>query len=212
MPLFLANSNFNAGNPLSPKGRSAPCLDGDILRVREAVFQTSLERWERGIQTNPVWQVSVTVLHDNICAKMLHGYPWDSRGKTMLCAGGEDKDACQVKLFTIHYWFAVMISVFNLLRAGGQRRAPGVRAGRRPGLLHSRRRQLGRRLRHRGHPRYTQRRLSSFFSLHKIFFPFYLTLSPWNSNSAFPRSLHKCEEIQLLDPGHHGRKVTTTED
>jgi len=40
-------------------------------------------------------KVSVTVLHDNICAKMLHGYPWDSRGKTMLCAGGEDKDACQ---------------------------------------------------------------------------------------------------------------------
>merc|ERR1711970_1123654 len=39
--------------------------------------------------------VSVTVLHDNICAKMLLGYPWDSSDKTMICAGGEDKDACQ---------------------------------------------------------------------------------------------------------------------
>merc|ERR1712071_103542 len=40
-------------------------------------------------------KVSVKVLHDNICAKMLKGYPWDSKDKTMLCAGGEDKDACQ---------------------------------------------------------------------------------------------------------------------
>jgi len=40
-------------------------------------------------------KVSVTVLHDNICAKMLHGYPWDSSDKSMICAGGEDKDACQ---------------------------------------------------------------------------------------------------------------------
>jgi len=40
-------------------------------------------------------KVSVTVLHDAICAKMLHGYPWDTRDRTMLCAGGEDKDACQ---------------------------------------------------------------------------------------------------------------------
>jgi len=40
-------------------------------------------------------KVSVKVLHDNICAKMLHGYPWDSSDKTMICAGGEDKDACQ---------------------------------------------------------------------------------------------------------------------
>merc|ERR1711970_414182 len=39
--------------------------------------------------------VSVTVLHDNICAKMLLGYPWDSSDKSMICAGGEDKDACQ---------------------------------------------------------------------------------------------------------------------
>jgi len=40
-------------------------------------------------------KVSVTVLHDNICARMLKGYPWDSSDKTMICAGGEDKDACQ---------------------------------------------------------------------------------------------------------------------
>merc|ERR1711887_174406 len=33
-------------------------------------------------------KVSVTVLHDNICAKMLHGYPWDSSDKSMICAGG----------------------------------------------------------------------------------------------------------------------------
>ena len=26
---------------------------------------------------------------------MLSGYPWDKRYQTMLCAGGEDKDACQ---------------------------------------------------------------------------------------------------------------------
>lgn len=40
-------------------------------------------------------EVSVTVLHDQICAKMLNGYPWDSKTHTMLCAGGADKDACQ---------------------------------------------------------------------------------------------------------------------
>jgi len=40
-------------------------------------------------------EVSVSVLHDKICAKMLAGYPWDSKDKTMLCAGGADKDACQ---------------------------------------------------------------------------------------------------------------------
>ena len=44
----------------------------------------------------------MTVLHDAICAKMLHGYPWDTRDRTMLCAGGEDKDACQVTSFTVH--------------------------------------------------------------------------------------------------------------
>jgi len=40
-------------------------------------------------------EVQVQVLHDSICAKMLAGYPWDKETKTMLCAGGEDKDACQ---------------------------------------------------------------------------------------------------------------------
>jgi len=40
-------------------------------------------------------EVSVTVLHDSICKKMLQGYPWDPKSNTMLCAGGEDKDACQ---------------------------------------------------------------------------------------------------------------------
>merc|ERR1711982_118963 len=30
-----------------------------------------------------------------ICQKMLNGYPWDQNTETMLCAGGEDKDACQ---------------------------------------------------------------------------------------------------------------------
>merc|ERR1711928_79658 len=41
-------------------------------------------------------KVSVRVLHDNICAKMLRGYPWDSKDKTMICAGGEDKDVARV--------------------------------------------------------------------------------------------------------------------
>jgi len=40
-------------------------------------------------------EVQVKVLHDNICQKMLNGYPWDQKTETMLCAGGEDKDACQ---------------------------------------------------------------------------------------------------------------------
>ena len=36
-------------------------------------------------------EVSVVVLHTNICTKMLAGYPWDRQTNTMLCAGGEDK-------------------------------------------------------------------------------------------------------------------------
>jgi len=40
-------------------------------------------------------EVSVRVLHDSVCEKMLSGYPWDPKTQTMLCAGGEDKDACQ---------------------------------------------------------------------------------------------------------------------
>merc|ERR1712080_535277 len=44
---------------------------------------------------NKLMKVSVAVLHDTTCSKMLKGYPWDRVGKTMLCAGGEDKDACQ---------------------------------------------------------------------------------------------------------------------
>lgn len=40
-------------------------------------------------------EVSVTVLHDSTCQKMLNGYPWDPSQRTMLCAGGKDKDACQ---------------------------------------------------------------------------------------------------------------------
>jgi len=40
-------------------------------------------------------EVKVMVLHDEACAKMLKRYPWDGETKTMICAGGEDKDACQ---------------------------------------------------------------------------------------------------------------------
>jgi len=40
-------------------------------------------------------EVSVRVLHSETCAKMLKRYPWDPKDSTMLCAGGEDKDACQ---------------------------------------------------------------------------------------------------------------------
>jgi len=40
-------------------------------------------------------EVSVMVLHDQSCKTMLGRYPWDPKGKTMLCAGGADKDACQ---------------------------------------------------------------------------------------------------------------------
>ena len=38
-------------------------------------------------------KVSLRVVHDHLCARMLQGLPWDQH--TMLCAGGEDKDACQ---------------------------------------------------------------------------------------------------------------------
>jgi len=40
-------------------------------------------------------EVSVRVLHDSVCGKMLTGYPWDPSTSSMLCAGGQDKDACQ---------------------------------------------------------------------------------------------------------------------
>jgi len=40
-------------------------------------------------------EVAVSVLPASKCKEMLSGYPWDSRYQTMLCAGGQDKDACQ---------------------------------------------------------------------------------------------------------------------
>jgi len=39
--------------------------------------------------------VDVPVLSRAVCQDMLSGYPWDNRYSTMLCAGGQDKDACQ---------------------------------------------------------------------------------------------------------------------
>ena len=44
---------------------------------------------------NKLREVEITVLHNSICKKMLEGYPWDQKTNTMICAGGEDKDACQ---------------------------------------------------------------------------------------------------------------------
>merc|ERR1711892_1052114 len=44
---------------------------------------------------NKLREVAVTVLHNSICERMLEGYPWDHNTDTMICAGGEDKDACQ---------------------------------------------------------------------------------------------------------------------
>ena len=44
-------------------------------------------------------EVEVRVLHDDICAKMLSGYPWDPSKQTMLCAGGEDKVCQRQKIF-----------------------------------------------------------------------------------------------------------------
>ena len=72
-----------SGIPLSPRARSAQCQAGVTSRARAAVFLTN---WERFISCSPpvsnlsfcfYFQVSVTVLHDNICARMLKGYPWD---------------------------------------------------------------------------------------------------------------------------------------
>jgi secreted trypsin-like serine protease len=40
-------------------------------------------------------EVAVQVLHDESCKKFLKGFPWDPSTKSMLCAGGQDKDACQ---------------------------------------------------------------------------------------------------------------------
>lgn len=51
---------------------------------------------EKGSQVpDRLREVSVRVLHNEMCAKMLAGYPWDPANNTMICAGGEDKDACQ---------------------------------------------------------------------------------------------------------------------
>jgi len=48
-----------------------------------------------GVVPTKLREVGVLVLHDESCQKMLHGYPWDPSNRTMICAGGEDKDACQ---------------------------------------------------------------------------------------------------------------------
>ena len=48
---------------------------------------------------NKLREVEVKVLYDDICAKMLSGYPWDSSTQTMLCAGGEDKVMSSKRIF-----------------------------------------------------------------------------------------------------------------
>ena len=65
-------------------------------------------------------EVQVKVLHDNICQKMLNGYPWDQKTETMLCAGGEDKVR---RKYPIHSFIHFVTGCLSRRL----RRTPGVR-------------------------------------------------------------------------------------
>ena len=76
-PVSLCNESFQ------PQGRNCTVSGWGHLKSKGSSVPDKLR------------EVSVTVLHDSICQKMLKGYPWDPNTETMLCAGGADKDACQ---------------------------------------------------------------------------------------------------------------------
>merc|ERR1711892_332125 len=77
IPVNLCNESFE------PQGRDCTVSGWGHLKSKGSSVPDKLR------------EVSVRVLHDSVCQKMLSGYPWDQRYQTMLCAGGEDKDACQ---------------------------------------------------------------------------------------------------------------------
>jgi len=77
VPISLCNESFD------PQGRNCTVSGWGHLKSKGSSVPDKLRA------------VSVKVLHEETCQKMLSGYPWDKRYQTMLCAGGEDKDACQ---------------------------------------------------------------------------------------------------------------------
>ena len=105
-------------------------------------------------------EVQVKVLHENICGKMLSGYPWDRKTDTMLCAGGEDKvrysKAYPNNMMTICHRIQIDTLNNSSPLCSGRvsrrlRRSPGVSDGGR-GPVPGRGCQLGRGLCHRGDP------------------------------------------------------------
>ena len=77
IPVALCKESFE------PQGRSCTVSGWGHLKSKGSSVPDKLR------------EVSVRVLHDAVCKQMLSGYPWDPDTESMLCAGGEDKDACQ---------------------------------------------------------------------------------------------------------------------
>jgi secreted trypsin-like serine protease len=77
IPVSLCKESFQ------PQGRNCTVSGWGHLKSKGSTVPDKLR------------EVSVRVLHDSVCQKMLKGFPWDPNTESMLCAGGEDKDACQ---------------------------------------------------------------------------------------------------------------------
>jgi hypothetical protein len=80
------------------KSCALPSADFDPTNMRCIVSGWGRLQSKGGAIPEVLQETDVQVVSSEGCGKMLDGYPWDDRQDTMICAGGADKDACQVGL------------------------------------------------------------------------------------------------------------------
>jgi len=93
----LSLVKFNLEEGVSSPAEPIPlCAKSFVPQGRTcAVSGFGHEKSKASKASHTLLEVKVTVVHDDQCGKMLDRFPWDPQNHTMICAGGEDKDACQ---------------------------------------------------------------------------------------------------------------------
>jgi len=89
----LAGGSIDRKNMASPIGLCSPDVE---LEGRKGIVSGWGHLKSKGSSVpDHLRDVEVDILHQSMCERMLDGYPWDGVSRSMICAGGEDKDACQ---------------------------------------------------------------------------------------------------------------------